>query len=202
VIVAGELVIALAPGELARLEGFVHRRGAPLVDADVRLLAHPAWIDLGGDERTIGAARTDERGRFELAGPHGSAQVVVRVGETVVVRTVVELPSAVPLRIDLGNLATLTIRVERSDGAPAAQHVVGREGADGRRTESTTDEQGLARLTDLPAGEYRVWAPAKVVVRLAGLSDADVTADVELLPGEEREVRLALPPVAAVGEER
>jgi hypothetical protein len=197
VLAAGELVIALAPGELARLEGFVHRRGAPLADADVRLLAFPAWIELGGNERTIDAGRTDERGRFTLEGPPGAAQVVVRAEGAVVVRTVAELPSAVPLHIDLSALATLAVRVERADGTPASNHPVFRAGADGGEAGAETDELGLATFTALPAGTYRVWAPAKVVMSLFGIvASADVTAEVTLLPGEEREVQLVLPHVA------
>jgi hypothetical protein len=203
VLAAGELVVALGPGELARLEGIVHRRGQPIADADVRLLAFPAWIDLGGDERTIGAGLTDELGRFTFEGPPGAAQLAVRVDGAIVVRTVAELPSAGPLHIDLSALGTLTVRVERTDGTLVSRHIVFQEGANGRNTSAETDEYGLATFTNLPAGTYRVWAPTKVVMTLAGVvPTADVTAEVALLPGEEREVRLVLQPVAPVEERR
>ncbi|MCE0762753.1 MFS transporter [Pseudonocardia kujensis] len=141
-------------------------------------------IDARGD--VAGTTRTDEAGRYRIAGVSSGAFTLAAAGPGVPVATSVTLADGTPLVHDvvLPNRAELRGTVTAaSSGRGVPDAVATLVGADGRVVASTsTDDEGGFAFADLPSGTYTLtaagYAPDVQVVRVD--------------PGSTTEVRVAL----------
>jgi hypothetical protein len=209
----GTVEVPMERGASEALHGLVTRGGAPVVGAEVALLGHSPLQWGVAEDFYVDAVHTAADGRFELAAPSGSYILRVRADDEPflekvtfsdipdywLTRTiqghepyyqVVELPAAAPLALDLAATSAIEVEIVDTLGTPRREHIVALRADDGRQAMAHTDELGLARFSNLPAGRFLLHTPH---VSTRGSWAGGEQRDVELARGTVEHVRIELP---------
>jgi protocatechuate 3,4-dioxygenase beta subunit len=211
--------IVLSPGVAVAGRVVAKDRGAPIAGASVLVERRADASSLYGTPWDVVRATTDEKGEFNVA--HlAPGRYLVGVEAAWFVSDAVDVDAAEAARctIELQRPLAIDGVVRFADGRPAEGVVVRAQGATSRmafrdvlpdRTQATVDAVGRFRITDLPAGRFRLRAFAPFLstlgVRNTRIDDVaagsrDVAIEVELggtITGRVLDARGA--PLAGIG---
>ncbi|CAM2005549.1 carboxypeptidase regulatory-like domain-containing protein [Acanthopleuribacter pedis] len=136
------------------LEGLVLHEGNPVPNAQITLVRRGLKIITGSDAEGRYRFRNLALGDYEISAASPSVIGKVKTGVTLE-----QAFTVTPFDIHFGKLFDVDLFVESADGLPVSQMLVTAENLDYRQVvgnSAYTDENGIARLADLPVGTYRI----------------------------------------------
>ncbi|MEM9380148.1 MAG: sigma-70 family RNA polymerase sigma factor [Planctomycetota bacterium] len=182
--------VRLQPGGAPEATGLVRRGKAPVRGALVELLGTRRLQWHRDEDHCYDGTRTDEKGRFTLAGPDGPTAIRVETSEGAYVEAIA-LPLERPLSIDLDALGAIHVAVRSALGVPCEDHVVEIHSVvTGFFERAYTDEHGVARFERLGPDSLLVTVPA---ASKTGSPSGDFTQEVSIVRGEERRIEFVIP---------
>ena len=174
-----EVVVSLRAPKLRTIAGrVVDGDGLPALDAWVRATPSDPLQQAGDSSPVL----TDEHGAFVIAGLTGTRYDLSATSTQGDGAVASAEPGSVPALIRLARPAGLTVNLRNATGDPISVFALSYS-RDDVETTRVSAEGGLALLTRLPAGTYRLEATAE---------SGQATDTVTLTPGAQRSVTLVV----------
>lgn len=187
--------VELEAGATPEVRGHVLKRGVPVGGAAVSLNAYYPLSWRPDDLQRIDEVASGSDGAFLLHGPPGKYVVKVVEGAAPPCLRLVELPLALPLRIDLAGGGTIEVVVRDPAGEPRSEAKVCLRSPSQQERAEYTDAAGVARFEGLEVGLH--------LVTLNGTRDEHVPLPqalerVVVVEGKAAAIALTAPPAGPI----